>query len=234
MGAIYRREMGNYFTTPVGYIFLAVFFFFSGFYFAGRCLLENTSDLSEVFSSMFIICVFLIPLLTMRLMSEERRNRTDQLLLTAPVGLLGLVMGKYLAALSIYAMGTGAMPLFGVLLTALGAADWAMMLAHMAGLLLLGAALTATGMLISALTESQVAAAVGSIAAGLLLIMANAAASMLQDGIPRRILRSLAFGSHYVRFTQGIVDLPDAVFFLSVAAVCIFLTIRVFERRRWR
>lgn len=234
MGAIYRREMGNYFTTPVGYIFLAVFFFFSGFYFAGRCLLENTSDLSEVFSSMFTICVFLIPLLTMRLMSEERRNRTDQLLLTAPVGLLGLVMGKYLAALTIFAMGTEEMLLFGVLLAFLGAADWAMLAGHIAGLLLLGAALTSMGMLISALTESQVVAAVGSIAAGLLLIMANAAASMLREGVFRRILRGLSFSSHYVRFTQGIFDLPDAVFFLSAAAACVFLTIRVFERRRWR
>lgn len=148
MGAIYRREMRSYFTTPVGYIFLAVFFFFSGFYFSRCCLYENTSDLTEVFSSMFTICVFLIPLLTMRLLSEERKNKTDQLALTAPVSLLGLALGKFLAALSIFATGLSVALLYGLFFAYLGVANWSVIIGYMVGLLLLGASLTAIGMYI--------------------------------------------------------------------------------------
>ena len=218
MGAIYRREMRSYFTTPVGYIFLAVFFFFSGFYFSRCCLYENTSDLTEVFSSMFTICVFLIPLLTMRLLSEERKNKTDQLALTAPVSLLGLALGKFLAALSIFATGLSVALLYGLFFAYLGVANWSVII----------------GMYISSVTENQVVAAVGAISAGLLLIMADAAASMLQSGMLRNLLNTISFRSHYFRFTKGIISLEDAVFFVSVAALFVFATIRTFERRRWR
>ena len=234
MGAIYRREMRSYFTTPVGYIFLAVFFFFSGFYFSRCCLYENTSDLTEVFSSMFTICVFLIPLLTMRLLREERKNKTDQLALTAPVSLLGLALGKFLAALSIFATGLSVALLYGLFFAYLGVANWSVIIGYMVGLLLLGASLTAIGMYISSVTENQVVAAVGAISAGLLLIMADAAASMLQSGMLRNLLNTISFRSHYFRFTKGIISLEDAVFFVSVAALFVFATIRTFERRRWR
>lgn len=234
MGAIYQREMQSFFFTPTGYIFLAVFYFFCGFYFAGYSLKQNTSDLSEVFSSMFTICVFLIPLLTMRMLSEEKKNKTNQLILTAPVSLWGLVFGKYFAALSIFGLGASIMILFGIVFTALGTVNWILILGHMIGLLLLGASLIAIGMFISVLTENQIIAAVGAIASGVFLVMADVAASMLPEGILRRMLDAISFTGHYSGFTRGLINLEDVVFFLSAVVFFNFATIMSLDRSRWK
>ena len=102
MGAIYRREMSAFFISGVAYVFLAVFFLLSGIFFYNGVISAGTTETSSMFSSMFIIVLFLIPILTMKLMSEEKKNRTDQGLLTAPVGLWSIVLGKYFAALTLF------------------------------------------------------------------------------------------------------------------------------------
>ena len=98
MGAIYRREMGAFFTSGAAYVFLAVFYLVSGIFFFNGVISQSTTDTSAMFSSMFYIVIFLIPVLTMRLLSEEKKNKTDQGLLTAPIGLWEIVLGKYFAA----------------------------------------------------------------------------------------------------------------------------------------
>ena len=98
MAAIYKREMHSYLTSAVGYVFLAVFFAISGYYFFATSLVSNSTDLSYVFSNLFSIAIFLVPLLTMKLFSEERKQRTEQLLFTAPVRFTGVVLGKFLPA----------------------------------------------------------------------------------------------------------------------------------------
>ena len=105
MGAIYRREVGAFFTSSIAYIFLCVFWLISGFFFVQSCLYYATTDMSGMFQSLFLVIVILIPLLTMRLFSEEKKQKTEQGLLTAPVSLGGIVMGKYFAALTLYTIG---------------------------------------------------------------------------------------------------------------------------------
>ena len=102
MGAIYRREIGAFFTSSIAYVFLSVFYIITGFFFFLANLGSSSADLSMVYLTMFIISIFLIPLLTMRLFSEEKKQRTEQGLLTAPVSLTGIVLGKYFAALTIF------------------------------------------------------------------------------------------------------------------------------------
>ena len=99
MGAIYRREMGAFFTSSIGYVFLAVFYLASGYFFYAGSLANATTDMSSLFSSLFLIVVILIPILTMKLLSEEKKQKTEQGLLTAPVSLGGIILGKYFAAL---------------------------------------------------------------------------------------------------------------------------------------
>ena len=98
MTAIIKRELRAYFTSPIGYIFLGVFYLFAGYFFMTGPLYSSSTDLSTIFSSLFSVFMFIVPILTMRLMSEDRRSKTDQALLTAPLSLTGLVMGKFLAA----------------------------------------------------------------------------------------------------------------------------------------
>ena len=102
MAAIYKRELRSYLVTPSGYVFLAIFYMMAGYYFYGYNLMGATTDFSYLFSSLFSFAVFLTPLLTMKLFSEERRYKTDQALLTAPVSLASIVFGKFFAALTIF------------------------------------------------------------------------------------------------------------------------------------
>ena len=117
MLAVLRREMSNYFTSPIGYIFLAVFYFFSGMFFTS-VLAYNSTDITNVFSSLFTVLIFIIPLLTMRSMSEEKKQKTDQLLLTSPVKLGGLVFGKFLAAFFMYCIALAITVIYSIVLAA--------------------------------------------------------------------------------------------------------------------
>ncbi len=233
MLAIFKREMRGYFTSPIGYVYLAVFYFFAGFYFFGSTVLPNTTDLSNVFSSLFIISLFVLPILTMRLMSEDLKNKTDQALLTAPISLFSLAMGKYLAVLAMFAIGISVTLVYALVIALFSAPDWAMLAGHFIGLFLLGCALAAIGMFISSLTENQVVAAAGAFAASLGLMLVDGLSSLTQNGLLKKIMDGLSFNSHYTSFTQGMLSLKDVVFFLSVCAVFLFLTVRVFEKRRW-
>lgn len=173
MTAIYQREMRSYLTSAVGYVFLAVFYAIAGYYFFATSLVSNSTDLSYVFSNLFSIVIFLVPMLTMRLFSEERRQKTEQALFTAPVSFTGVVMGKFLACLTMYLLGMGVTLLYFLVMCAFQIPDVAVFCGNFLGLFLLGAALCAIGIFISSLTESQVIAAVGSLAIGLFLLFAN-------------------------------------------------------------
>lgn len=233
MNAIMRRELQSYFITPTGYIYLAVFWFFSGFYFTGTSLANASTSLTYVFANLFNICLFLVPILTMRLVSEERKARNDQLLLTCPLRLSSLVLGKFLAALLIFLAGTIITLVFGVVVDLFGAADWPVIIGNFLGLALLGGALIAIGMFISALTENQIIAAVGSFAVSLLFLLSDTVASIVRTPLLKGILTAVSIRQHYRGFTQGLLSLVDIVFFLSVTAAFLFLTIGSYERRRW-
>ena len=118
MTAIYQREMRSYLTSAVGYVFLAVFYAIAGYYFFATSLVSNSTDLSYVFSNLFSIVIFLVPMLTMRLFSEERRQKTEQALFTAPVSFTGVVMGKFLACLTMYLLGMGVTLLYFLVMCA--------------------------------------------------------------------------------------------------------------------
>lgn len=233
MTAIIKRELKSYFLSPVGYVFLAVFYLFAGLYFFSYTLLYNTADLSGVFSQLFTVVLFLVPILTMRLFSEERRHRTDQALLTAPIRLPALVMGKFLASVLMFLTGMLVLPVFGLVITFFTMPNWAEIVGSFLGMLLLAMALISIGMFISSLTESQVVAAIGSFAVSLFLVMFSSMTPLVQDPQMLRLARGLSFMARYHRFTAGIFDLTGVLFFLSVCAIFIFLTVRVLEKRRW-
>ena len=144
MAAIYKREMHSYLTSAVGYVFLAVFFAISGYYFFATSLVSNSTDLSYVFSNLFSIAIFLVPLLTMKLFSEERKQRTEQLLFTAPVRFTGVVLGKFFASLTMYLLGMSVTLVYFLVMCAFRVPDVAVFAGNFLGLLLLGAALLAS------------------------------------------------------------------------------------------
>ena len=232
MFAFWKRELSAYFSSPIGYIYLAVFYVFSGYFFFG-VLYSNTTSLSNVFNGMFTIIMLLIPILTMRLMSEDLKNKTDQALLTAPISLVSLVLGKFLSALIVYCLGVAITLVYGVVIAAFAPPDWTVVFGNVLGMLLLGSALIAIGMFISALTENQVIAAVGGFAVGFSLILVNSLSSLISIDWMKKFVSGLSFMERYDEFTNGILDISNIFFFISVCAVFVFFTVRVIEKRRW-
>ncbi|MCI5801660.1 MAG: ABC transporter permease [Oscillospiraceae bacterium] len=233
MLAVLRREFKSYFTSPIGYVFIAVAYVVAGVFFYLSNILSNSNDMSGVFSSFFLFTLLFVPLLTMRMWADERRLKTDQALLTAPVSLFALMMGKYLAAVLVYALAISISLVFALIVSVTAVANWAMIIGSFVGTLLFGACVIAIGMFISSLTESQLVSAIGSLFVSLALWMIDSIASIMPTNFLKQAVGSLSFYSRYNDFAVGILDLANIFFFVSVCAVFVFLTIRVFEKRRW-
>ncbi|MDD2955743.1 MAG: ABC transporter permease subunit [Oscillospiraceae bacterium] len=233
MLAVLRREFKAYFTSPIAYVFIAVAYVVAGIFFYMGNILSNSTNMGSVFSSFFLFTLLFVPLLTMRMWADERRLKTDQALLTAPVSLFSLMMGKYLAAILVYLIAVSISLVFAVLVSISAVANWAMIIGSFVGTVLFGACVIAIGMFISALTESQLVAAVGSLFVSLLLLLVDFIASVMPTDFLKNVVGSLSFSSRYNDFAIGILDFANIFFFVSVCAVFVFLTIRVFEKRRW-
>ena len=238
MGAIYRREMGAFFTSGVAYAFLVVFYFVSGVFFYNYVLAAGVADVSPVFQSMFLVVMFLIPILTMKLLSEEKKNRTDQGLLTAPVGLWEIVLGKFFAALTLFVIAESIVFVYAIILSALGGVVWQTLLGNYFAMLFLGAAFIAVGLFISSLTENQITAAIVSMVVLFIIYLSEMIVSNFENGnkiqqLAYKAITAIAFYSKYNEFTNGVFSLPGIVFFVSVAFLFNFFTVRVLEKRRW-
>lgn len=233
MTAIIKREISAYFSSAIGYIVLAAFYVFGGFYFYMSALMSNTTDLSYTFSSLFVIMIFVIPILTMRLFSEEKKQKTDQALLTAPVSLTAIALGKYIAALIMYLFCILITLVYAVIISFFNSPDWTTVLGNFLGIFLLGAALIAIGMFLSSITENQIVAAIGGIVVGVLMLFMDSIAQAISVEFISNILKKISFMSYYNNFTLGVVSLKDIVFFVSVCVLFVFFTIRVFEKKRW-
>ena len=233
MLAIFKRELASYFTSPVGYVVAAAFMVFNGIFFYVQCLYTGTSNMYGVFQSMFFIVLFLIPLLTMRLLAEDKRNKTDQALLTAPVGIPAIVGAKFLSALVMLLICLSAYIVDGIILSFVASPDWSVILGNLFGMLLMGAAFIAIGLFVSSLTESVIVAAVFSFAANVLISMIDTIGSTVPWEWLKGILGALSFQSKYGHFSLGLIALSDVVFFISIAVLFLFLTDRVLDRRRW-
>ncbi len=233
MGAIYRREMGAFFTSGLAYVFLSVFTLVSGIFFFFGVIGSATSNMSSLFSNMFTIVLFLIPILTMKLMSEEKKNRTDQGLFTAPIGLWSIVLGKYFAALTLFIIAESVVFIYAIFIAVYGNVLWASLLGNYFAMLFLGAAFIAVGLFVSSLTENQMASAVASMLALFVLYLFDSLASNISNEVIQKVMLSLSFYSRYIEFTQGVFNLSSVVFFISAAFIFNFFTVRVLDKRRW-
>ncbi|MBQ9959484.1 MAG: ABC transporter permease [Oscillospiraceae bacterium] len=233
MTTILRREIKAYFSSPIGYILLAAFWALSGWYFYASVLLTATAELRSVYSAMGTISMFLIPMMTMRLFSEDKRLRTEQALLTAPISIWELVLGKFLSAVCIYAVNVGIALVFGITVTVFAPVEWLVVIGLFVGMMMFGSAMISIGMFISALTENQIVAAIGTFAALLFLGILDTVAELVNVGFVKDVLYAISFNDRFNGFTLGMLQLRDVVFFLSVMLLFCYFTTRVFERRRY-
>lgn len=231
--AVFRRELGAYFLSPVAWVVLAVYLVLAGYFFSVYMVLAREADMRGVLSNMALLFLFMAPALTSRLWAEEARAGTDELLLTSPAGTARVVLGKYFAVLAVFGLFLLFTGLFPVLMARYGPLDWRATLTGYLGLLLLGAAALAAGLFASSLSDSQVVSAV--LAFGLLL--GFWVAGWIGEELPGAAGRTLAYVAlvpHYEDFARGVVASQDVVYFLSLASGFLFLAVRRLESARWR
>lgn len=232
MAAIFKREFKSFFITPIGYVILAIFLFFEGLFFS-TMYYYGYADVTFVFDQSFTLALVAIPIITMRLLSEDRRQKTDQALFTAPVSITSIVLGKYFAALCLFMLAFAPTFIFQIIVSLYVDIGWLIYLGNLLGLLLFGGSILAIGIFVSSLTESQIVAAIGSFAVSMLILMLDSVSSMIDNATFTKIIESISFSERYNSFVNGIFDYSNAIFFLSFIAVFLFLTIKVLDKRRY-
>lgn len=235
MTAVFKREFKTYFTSPIGYCVIALMFGLTGLLFVNYNLYYLTPDMTVVFQSLQPYMLLLVlPVLTMRLMSDDKRQKTDQLLFTSPVGLTGIVVGKFLAAMLLFAISCSMTLICAVIIAFKATPDWLVIIGNYLGLLLLGGMVIAIGLLISCLTESQFIAALGTFFASLLLQMVDNL-TVWFSGVTwiAKVVSFLSVTQRYSSFAAGTIQYHDIIYFLSMQALFLFLTVRLLDRKRW-
>lgn len=232
MLAIFKREFKSYFTSPLGYVYLAIFLFFEGMFFS-QLYAYSSAAVEIIFPSVSSVVVLIVPVLTMRLLSEDRRQKVDQALLCAPVSVTGIVLGKFFAALAVYAVAFSPVILFQIVVTFMASVNWLVFLNAFLGALLIGAALISIGMFISSLTESPIISCILTLVTFLLLMVITNLASLTGSELVMTVAEKVAFINLFSSFAGSVFRIGDVIFLVSIAAVFVFLSVRATERRRW-
>lgn len=233
MRAIAKKELKSYFLSPIGYVVIGAILFLFGYWYWQVLMIQMSSYIPSVYGTMFIWCMMIIPIITMRSFSEEMRNKTDQALLTAPVGVGSIVFGKFLAAFAVFAIAMVGSVIPVVVISFFSSLDWATVIGTVVGSLLYGAAMISIGIFISALTQSQIVAAISTFGIAILLLVVNQLSGLVSNSFGTQLIDWISFDTRYQPFTKGVFNIPSIVFFLSVVAVFSFLTARKLESKRW-
>jgi ABC-2 type transport system permease protein len=254
--AIYRKEMGHYFVSPIAYVFIGLFLILTAFFFNFflQAVIQQSMQMemqgmrfgmpqdidvpTEVMRAFFgllsTLVLFITPILTMGVYAEERKRGTMELLMTSPITELEIVLGKFCASFTLFALML--LPTLSYLvfmyLRSEPMPPWRMMFAGYAGILLLGASLMALGTFISSLTENQIIAAVLTFAAFLLIWVLDIGRNA--SGAVASVLSYLSVIRHYEDFTRGVIDTSGLIYYASFIFLFVFLTVRSVDSMRWR
>jgi ABC-2 type transport system permease protein len=231
--AIARRELQSYFVSPVAYVVSALFLLISGFLFSLILGISNEASMRPLFGNFAVIFLFIVPALTMRLLAEEQRTGTMELMLTAPVRDSELVLGKFLGVLLLLLIMLAITLVYPGILVLAGNPDRGPILAGYLGVILQAAALLSIGLLASSLTQNQIIAALLTFVVLLILWLADALGNFTQGRIGD-LFRFLSITKHFDEFPRGVIDSRDILYFLSVTAAALFFTVQSVTARRWR
>ena len=225
--------MRSYFTGTIGYVFLVLFLAVAGLAFCYTTLFSMSAEVGSFYIIMMIFSAIALPLLTMKSFSEERKSKIEQLLLTAPVSLGSMVLGKFLAAYTMFAGATIFSSLYFLILYRYAFIQVGILLGNIVALLLVGFVFIAIGLFVSALTENQLAAAVGTIG----IIMAFLLIGLINTFLPasywlRYVFDSVSIFTRFQTFANGYFDLSTVIYYVSMGGIFLYLTYRVYDRRR--
>ncbi len=232
MKTIWKRELKGYFYTPIGYVFIGVFLAVSSVLFYVQILKQRSGDLPGFIGMMSYLWMLLSPVLTMRLLAEEKQKKTDQLLLTSPVPLTGIVMGKYLAAVTVLAATAGLTGLYALVVAVYGKVFPAELAVNYLGFVLQGCAFTALDLYLSGCAGTPVTAAVLAFGANFVLWVMDLLVNTVEAGWIAEILRFISLYRRNEPFLMGQLSFAGILFDLSFIAAFLTLTAAHLERKR--
>lgn len=233
MKAIFKREFNSYFTSLLGYVFLTIFLLLTGAMFTLVNIFQyQTANMTYFFASINNIAVFFLPLLTMRLFTEDRKLKTDQLLMTAPVSVRDIVLGKFFSAVCVLLIGTAITIIYPVILMFFGELPIAETISCYIGFILLCSVILSIGAFMSSVTENQIVAAVSTYGIIIFMLLLSTLAQVISSEAVSSALLWLSPIQRFSDFTLGIFDFESVIYYLTVTGLFLFFTMTVFERRR--
>ncbi|HEX2946335.1 MAG TPA: ABC transporter permease [Clostridia bacterium] len=231
MSAIFWKEVKSYFYSPMAYILIGLFTLLTSIFFIPN-LMYGSGSFTNNLSSMGFILLVIVPILTMRILAEDRKNGTEVLLITSPASITSIVIGKYLAVCFVFLIMTVISFIYPIVLFAFGGTFTIDLVGAYIGFILLGMTFVAIGVFASSLSENQVVAVIVSYVSLLIMYLAGSLSTVV-GGFAAKILSWFSIMSRYEDFSRGILGLSPVVYYLSFIAVFLFLTTRVIEKRRW-
>ncbi len=239
MCAIFKREFKNFFQNVIGWVFIAAMIFIASLYFRAYNIIGGQPDIRLVLVNLLMVMIFAIPVLSMRILTEDKKNKVDQLTLTSPVSIGKIVTGKYLAMLAVLGITTVSIGAFLLLIAKYTSIDWGINGISLLGFILYGGACIAICLFVSAFTESQVIAAIVSIVA-MFVVYLMSGIQYLLEGTENKILsfvgsllNGLNLSDRYEILLEGILDFKAIIYFITIIVVFIFLTTQVIQKRRF-
>ena len=232
MTAIFKREFKSYFHTVLGWLFVAVTLFFFSLYFFVYNLLQGYPYFGYTVQSVMFLYVITIPILTMRILAEEKKNKTDQMLYTAPVSVFQIVFGKYLSLVAIFSIPAGIAALYPLLMLHYGSIPVAEAYVPLLGYYLYGLTAISIGMFMSAVTENQIISAVLSVVILFVTYMMSGITSLINVSVIADVLGMFDMMSRFNDLLQSELNLVSIFYFLTAIALMIFLTVNLIRRRR--
>ncbi len=229
---IFRRELRSYFNSPVAYVVIVVFLAIIGWFFTSNLFLMNVASMRVVFDLVPLVFLFFVPAITMRLLAEEKKSGTLELLTTKPVTDAEIVIAKFLAAWALLAAALVPTLLYLVTMMALGSIDLGPVIAGYIGLLLMGGAYVGIGIFASSLTENQIIAFIASFLIVLVLFLMDKVLMYVPEGLAST-LEFLAVDYHFSNIARGVIDSRDIIYFASLLGFSLLLATVSLERRKW-
>ena len=234
MIAIFKKEMRSYFTSVIGYVFLVLYLVLAGAVFCYTTLFSMTADPTAFYTFMLIVSAVMLPLLTMKSFSEERKAKTEQLLLTSPVSIIGIVCGKFLAAYLVFASCMIINSFYFLFLVNYASVKFAVIIGNLLAVLLVGMVFIAIGLFVSSLTENQISAAIGTVSIILAFLLVGLISSLIPSSyVIRYVFYFISIFSRFQAFTAGYFDIAAILYYVSLAFIFVYLTVRVYDRRRY-
>ncbi len=233
MIAIWKRELRSYLNSPVGYVYLFLFLILVGACFSYFNIRNYSSEPSYYFQICCYALIIAVPILTMKLFPEERKNKTDQILITAPVGITGIVMGKFLAAYTMFLISMIPSLFAEGFLIANGNVEMGILVANYVAILLVGAAYIAIAMFMACLTESQIIAFIMGFFTLLIFALCDVLESLMNNAVVSKIIDVISVSDRFITMGGGMLDFSAIFYFISLAVVFLFLTVRIIDKRRW-